>query len=64
MTDLLQSVALECPYCAEPIDILVDCSVDEQDYTEDCTVCCQPILLQVRVSPAGEANVSAQPENG
>ena len=64
MTDLLQSVLLECPYCAEQIEVLVDCSVDEQDYTEDCAVCCQPILLQVCVSPGGEPSVTAQPENG
>lgn len=64
MTDLLQPVLLDCPYCAEPIEILVDCSIEEQQYTEDCTVCCQPMLLQVCVSPDGEASVSAQPENG
>jgi len=61
---LLETCAIDCPYCGEPIEIVVDCSVAEQSYVEDCAVCCQPILLQVCVSPDGEASVSAQPENG
>lgn len=47
--DLLQSAAVQCPYCGETLDIDVDCSVPEQSYIEDCQVCCQPINVQVSV---------------
>lgn len=38
-----------CPWCSAGFTLLVDPSVDQQDYIEDCQVCCQPILLDVIV---------------
>lgn len=34
-----------CPYCWENITMLLDLSVTEQDYIEDCEVCCSPIQI-------------------
>jgi hypothetical protein len=45
--NLLEPVIIDCPYCGEAIEILLDCSVDEQEYIEDCAVCCRPITLVV-----------------
>lgn len=40
--------AFDCPHCGEPITVLLDLTVeDEQDYVEDCEVCCRPIRLRV-----------------
>lgn len=55
-------VRIACPYCAEAIDVLVDTSVEEQNYIEDCSVCCRPISLQVIVS-GDDLTVSARDEN-
>lgn len=52
-----------CPYCGEPIELIVDCSVSEQEYIEDCQVCCRPIELAVRVSEDGEIDVSLGTDN-
>ena len=49
VTDMLDTKQINCPYCWESIEILVDPSVDEQDYIEDCEVCCRPIRFLVRV---------------
>ena len=49
--------SLLCPYCAETIDILVDCSVEEQAYIEDCRVCCRPIEIEVVVDIEGNISV-------
>lgn len=38
-----------CPYCGETISMLLDLSVSEQTYTEDCEVCCRPIEISYRV---------------
>lgn len=38
-----------CPYCWETISMLIDISVEEQQYIEDCEVCCNPIQLNVSV---------------
>ena len=49
----LQIAIIQCPYCGEPIEVVVDCSVGDQEYVEDCSVCCRPITLSV-VSADGE----------
>lgn len=47
LATLLQEI--QCPYCGENIQVLVDNSIKEQNYIEDCSVCCQPIELQIIV---------------
>ena len=37
----------QCPYCWEDISMLLDVSVSNQKYIEDCEVCCNPIEIQV-----------------
>lgn len=44
----LESVAAHCPYCGQPIELLVECTGDTQRYIEDCAVCCRPIDISVR----------------
>lgn len=45
----LDEVRIGCPYCGAGFVILVDTSVDNQQYIEDCRACCQPINLVVVV---------------
>ncbi|MGB5690660.1 MAG: CPXCG motif-containing cysteine-rich protein [Woeseiaceae bacterium] len=54
---------VSCPYCGETISVLVDDSLPEQNYVEDCRVCCRPIVLDVIVDLDGEVQVSARSEN-
>ena len=54
---------ISCPYCGETITILVDGSLPEQQYVEDCQVCCRPIVLNVTVVADGDTAVVATPEN-
>lgn len=35
----------QCPYCWEEISMILDSSVRQQTYIEDCEVCCNPIEL-------------------
>ncbi|GAA4814086.1 CPXCG motif-containing cysteine-rich protein [Litoribaculum gwangyangense] len=39
-----------CPYCWESISMLIDNSVSNQSYIEDCEVCCNPIQVSVQFS--------------
>lgn len=50
---LLQSARLQCPYCGEMIEVVVDCFIGQQAYVEDCSVCCRPIVMVV-VASGGE----------
>ena len=36
-----------CPYCGEEISVLLDPSQQEQNYVEDCEVCCNPMEISV-----------------
>lgn len=37
----------QCPYCWQDISMLLDSSVADQTYIEDCEVCCNPIQIRV-----------------
>lgn len=36
----------QCPYCWEEISMLLEPTDREQQYIEDCEVCCRPIQIQ------------------
>ncbi len=61
---MLQWLPLRCPWCGERYDTAVDASAGDQQYVEDCQVCCRPIVLQVDVDDAGEASLAASREGG
>jgi len=54
--------SVQCPFCFEEIDILVDPSEDQQTYIEDCSVCCRPIRLVVQCSDGEFVSVQAERE--
>ncbi len=53
-----------CPTCGEPIVIPLDPSAgDEQQYVEDCPVCCNPNVIHLEFFAEGEpARVWAEAE--
>jgi hypothetical protein len=59
----LQAQHIGCPYCGEVIEVLLDCSVEQQNYVEDCQVCCRPIEFNVSVDMEGNASVFVSSEN-
>ncbi len=48
-----QFATVQCPYCGEPFDTLVDLSAGSTSYIEDCQICCRPIELGVEVGVNG-----------
>jgi hypothetical protein len=56
--------ALFCPWCGEPLETWPDADgADDQDYVEDCAVCCRPIRFRVvRIGASGEFRIEAQAE--
>lgn len=54
------SAEVSCPYCGEAISLLLDLSVEQQTYIEDCSVCCQP--MSVSYSAADGELVSVEVE--
>jgi transcription elongation factor Elf1 len=49
-----------CPHCGEEISMVLDLSVRNQTYVEDCEVCCNPIEISYTVSDKELAEFSAR----
>ncbi len=60
MINQLIEVAVQCPYCWEEITLLIDASIEMQEYVEDCEVCCRPIDFVIEVDEQGLAKVDAR----
>jgi hypothetical protein len=49
---------VNCPYCGESSEVALDPgSGEDQEYVEDCQVCCRPILMYVKYGRDGRADV-------
>ncbi|MUU78015.1 CPXCG motif-containing cysteine-rich protein [Winogradskyella endarachnes] len=51
----------QCPYCWEQISMLIDVSQKQQNYIEDCEICCNPIEVSVEIE--AREIISFQAEN-
>ena len=60
---MLTERIIQCPYCGERIEIVVDASAGDQDYIEDCQVCCRPISVQVWIGADDDVHVNVAGEN-
>ena len=50
-----------CPYCWQQISFVLDLSIDEQTYIEDCEVCCRPISISYSADGEEIIDFSAEP---
>ncbi len=49
-----------CPYCWQQISFILDLSVAEQTYIEDCEVCCNPIEVHIATEGGEVVQFDAQ----
>ena len=50
---------VSCPHCGEPVTIGLDPGGgSQQNYVEDCQVCCQPWAVRVTFGPDGSPDVT------
>ena len=47
---MIQEHFFQCPYCWEEVSMLLDASIGNQTYIEDCEVCCNPIEVNPQFS--------------
>ena len=50
----------QCPYCWQTISMLLDSSVAEDRYVEDCEVCCHPIQIHYHFHDKSLTDFTAQ----
>jgi len=58
----LRTRSVQCPYCGEPLELVVDASAGAQRYVEDCVVCCRPIDIELDVD-GDDVRIVARHEN-
>lgn len=62
----MEEASYVCPACGEEIVVPVDLSSgSEQEYGEDCPVCCRPLVLTIRAEGEGPdawIHVNARPD--
>ena len=54
---------VSCPYCGEYLQVVVEPEEVEQQYIEDCQVCCRPITFAISSDMDGEIVVAVHDEN-
>lgn len=52
-----------CPYCGEPVQLVVDEGAQEQDYIEDCQVCCRPMRVSAQLANDGSVELTLRSED-
>jgi DNA-directed RNA polymerase subunit RPC12/RpoP len=58
-----EEISYVCAACGEEIVTPLDLSAgSDQDYVEDCPVCCHPNVLHVQVEEDGEVRVWSESE--
>jgi hypothetical protein len=56
---VIEETIVNCPSCGEAVALDVDTSAgDEQEYVEDCAVCCRPMDVFVRCRPGELLSIS------
>jgi hypothetical protein len=51
----LQVRTVQCPYCGELFETVVDPSSGSTSYVEDCEICCRPIEFTLEAAHEGAA---------
>ena len=60
---MLNEAPYDCPSCGEEIVVPVDPTGGEnQEYVEDCPVCCSPVVLRLRFDAAGRPELRGEAE--
>lgn len=49
----IESASVTCPYCGEEFELEVEVHDEEQEFIEDCRVCCHPIEFHATMTEEG-----------
>jgi hypothetical protein len=47
------AVTLQCPFCGQRFDLMLDTSLPDQQITTDCEICCRPFVVMAECEPGG-----------
>ena len=54
------SEPIQCPFCGQTFELVIDTSVGSQRFTTDCEICCRPFEVLAECEPGEVLSVEAQ----
>jgi len=45
----MEELFFQCPHCWEEVSVLIDPSINDQEFIEDCEVCCNPLQFSLQL---------------
>jgi hypothetical protein len=51
---------IQCPFCGQSFELVIDTSVASQRFTTDCEVCCRPFEVSVECESGEVISVDVQ----
>ncbi len=56
------SETIQCPYCGQNNELIVDTSNPRQQFTTDCEICCRPFEVVAECEPGEILSVEVRAE--
>ena len=53
------TATVECPFCGQSLELVIDTSITSQRFTTDCEVCCRPFEVTAECEPGAVLSASA-----
>jgi len=54
------SASINCPFCGQTFELVIDTSIASQRFTTDCEVCCRPVEIFVEAEPGEILSLDVQ----
>ena len=49
---------IQCPFCGQQFELVIDTSLAHQVFTTDCEICCRPFQVSVECEPGEVISLS------
>jgi hypothetical protein len=54
------SATIQCPFCGQNVELVIDTSTASQRFTTDCEVCCRPFEVVAECEPGEILSLDVQ----
>ena len=55
-----ESEEVQCPYCGQGMELVIDTTIAQQRFTTDCEVCCRPFEVFAECEPGEIVSLEVQ----
>jgi hypothetical protein len=52
--------SIQCPFCGQVFELIIDTSIAEQRFTTDCEICCRPFEICAQCAPGEILSLDVQ----